>query len=404
MMVVISPSPMKDVAMPKNIVILLDGTSNQISADRTNILRLYGTLEKSEAQLVYYDPGVGTLGAEQAWLGFWRKTVEVWGMVTGYGMDQNVKEAYRFLVENFEAGPDGQDQIYIFGFSRGAYSARVLAGFLHAFGLMEKRNLNLLDYAYRAYKRIGSKVAGAGSENAWGEINLFSKTLRPYHPSVRLLGLFDTVSSVIESGRYGPRLRGHAFTNNNTSVQSVRQALAIHEKRIMFRPCLWPPGQAFKRNKFSNAAGAPQDTREVWFTGVHADVGGGYPEAESGLAKEALRWMIEQTRPTGLKFITSTVNQLVLGTSQGGNRKQYTKPSAFGQKQVSMNPAWAVLEFLPAFRPKASKRKRFFGFTLPLFELRHIPRAALIHHSVFERAAAYRDLPANLPPDYKIEP
>jgi len=390
--------------MPKKIVILLDGTSNQISADRSNILRLYGTLKKNDEQLVYYDPGVGTLGAEKAWLGFWRKTVEVWGMVTGYGLDQNVKEAYRFLVENFEAGPDGQDQIYICGFSRGAYSARVLAGFLHAFGIMEKRNLNLLDYAFRAYKRIGNRSAPNDSGAEFGEIRLFERTLRPYRPSIRLLGLFDTVSSVIESGRYGPRLKSHAFTDYNSSVQTVRHALAIHEKRIMFRPCFWPHGQEYNQTPFGTGEKAPQDLREVWFTGVHADVGGGYPEADSALAKEALSWMIEQIKPTGLIFITSTVNQLVLGTSQGGNRRQYTRPSPFGQKHVSMNPAWAVLEFLPAFRPKASKRKRIFGFTLPLFEPRHIPRAARIHHSVFERAAAYRDLPENLPPDYKIEP
>ena len=77
--------------MPKNIVILMDGTSNEISTDRTNILRLYGTLEKSERQLVYYEPGVGTFGAENAWLRFWRKAVEIWGLATGWGLDQNVK-------------------------------------------------------------------------------------------------------------------------------------------------------------------------------------------------------------------------------------------------------------------------------------------------------------------------
>ena len=91
--------------MAKNIVVLLDGTSNEISANRTNILRLYGTLEKSDRQLVYYDPGVGTFGAENAWLKFWRKAVEIWGMATGWGLDQNVKEAYRFLVENYDNEP-----------------------------------------------------------------------------------------------------------------------------------------------------------------------------------------------------------------------------------------------------------------------------------------------------------
>lgn len=93
--------------MPKNIVILLDGTSNEISANRSNILRLYGTLEKSGRQLVYYDPGVGTFGAENAWLRFWRKAVEILGLATGWGLDHNVKEAYRFLVENYDDGRSG---------------------------------------------------------------------------------------------------------------------------------------------------------------------------------------------------------------------------------------------------------------------------------------------------------
>lgn len=78
--------------MPKNIVILLDGTSNQVSADRTNVLRLYGILAKSEEQIVYYNPGVGTLGADGAWLRLWRNATEIWGLATGWGLDENVKE------------------------------------------------------------------------------------------------------------------------------------------------------------------------------------------------------------------------------------------------------------------------------------------------------------------------
>jgi uncharacterized protein (DUF2235 family) len=90
--------------MAKSIVILLDGTSNEISSDRSNILRLYGVLKKSAQQLVYYDPGVGTFGAEGAWSRFWRKAHEVWGLATGWGLDHNVKEAYRFLVEHYDSG------------------------------------------------------------------------------------------------------------------------------------------------------------------------------------------------------------------------------------------------------------------------------------------------------------
>ena len=119
------------------------------------MLRLYGVLAKDENQIVYYHPGVGTLGAEGSWLRLWCKITEIWGLATGWGLDGDVKESYRFLVEQYDPGrgpEEERDRIYIFGFSRGAYTARVLAGFIRALGLIEKQNLNLLDYAYRAYR------------------------------------------------------------------------------------------------------------------------------------------------------------------------------------------------------------------------------------------------------------
>ena len=90
--------------MPKSIILLCDGTSNEVARNRTNILRLYGCLKKDEHQLVFYDPGVGTFGAENAWLALYRKAAEVCGLITGWGLDANVKEAYRFLVENYDDG------------------------------------------------------------------------------------------------------------------------------------------------------------------------------------------------------------------------------------------------------------------------------------------------------------
>jgi uncharacterized protein (DUF2235 family) len=396
--------------MPKNIVILLDGTSNEISADRTNILRLYGTLEKSDRQLVYYDPGVGTIGAENAWFRFWRDAGEVWGMATGWGLDQNVKEAYRFLVENYERGGkdddrSDRDRIYIFGFSRGAYSARVLAGFINAFGLIERRNLNLIDYAYRAYKRIGENAGskddaeGKGDKNSsFAEIHLYERLLDPDRPPIRLLGLFDTVSSVIEHGRHGPRFRSHAFTKTNRSVETVRHAIAIDERRTMFGPRLWPEGGEYRANPFNQAGAKDQDVREVWFNGVHCDVGGGYPEAEGKLAKLSLKWMIEQTEPAGLHYRTQTVNEIVLGT-----RKPYVAPDATAKPHNSMNAGWAILEFIPRRRPRDSRRRGLLGLTIPFFERRTIPEGARIHRSVLDRAKAAGVNPPNLPSKYLIE-
>ena len=186
--------------MPKNIVILFDGTSNEISSNRTNILRMFGCLEKSAQQVVYYSPGVGTFGADNALSYHWRKMVELVGMATGWGIDQTVKEAYRFLVSHYDKGKGGtdRDRIYIFGYSRGAYTARVLAGFINCLGLMHKDHLNLLNPAFRAYKAVNEM----GDETTdWSELNLYDRMLQPDHPPIRCLGLFDTVASVIELGR-----------------------------------------------------------------------------------------------------------------------------------------------------------------------------------------------------------
>ncbi len=392
--------------MPKKIVLLLDGTSNQIDAkQRTNVLRLYQCLKKSDAQVVYYDPGVGTIGDENAWLTAWRRVQEVWGMATGWGLDANVKDAYRFLVENYDPGggkdEDGNeipaDEIYLFGFSRGAYSARVLAGFLHAFGIMQPRNLNLLNYAYRAYKRIGE----GGGAHAFEEIRLYEAILDPHRPVIRFMGLFDTVASVIEWGRIAPRLKSHAFTRTNPSVEAVAHAAAIHERRTMFRAKLWPEGQRYKPNRFMKDEDAPEQyVREVWFWGVHGDVGGGYGEAASGLGKLPLVWMIEEADAQGALFHTQNVNRFARGTREG---EPYVPPDPLGKRHESLTFWWWILELLPRRKPEGSKRASLFGWYLPLADPRAIPEDARLHWSVKVRAEHEGRWPGNTPDTYRIE-
>lgn len=392
--------------MPKNIVILFDGTSNEISEDRTNILRLYGTLKRDSQQVVFYDPGVGTLAADNALFRTWPRVVEFWGQATGYGLDTNVKEAYRFLVQTYAHGKSGEarDRIYLFGFSRGAYSARVLAGFIHAFGLMTPDQLNLLDYVYRAYKRIGEDTVDVpelgerkGADKSFAEMKLFERALQPDRPPIRLLGLFDTVASVIERGVIGWRLRSHAFTRTNRSVQSVRHAVAIDERRVMFRPNLWPEDQPYWGNPFNRSAAVDQDAVEVWFRGVHGDIGGGYPEKRSALAKVPLDWMIRETGPMGLKFKTLTVNEIVLGQNP---KKHYVAPDGSARPQDSMDKIWPALEFLPAKSGPTypTRRATLGGWHIPFFEPRVIPEGARIHRTVVENDPK----PGNLPMDYVI--
>ncbi len=412
--------------MGKNIVILFDGTSNEISADRTNVLRLFGALERSDKQIVYYDPGVGTFGAANAWSNAYRKSVEFWGLATGWGLDENVKEAYRFLVDNYDPGePDAngrhpnRDRIYIFGFSRGAYTARVLAGFIHALGLMSKYHVNLIDYAYNTYKGVSQTEQKAGgtdaaevdkeAPSAFNTMRLYERTLKTYRPPIKLLSLFDTVSSVIVWGKWRPQFVTLPFTDRNPSVEVVRHALAIDERRTMFNPLPWLPGQEYWGKPFRPPAPGPQDFKEVWFAGVHGDVGGGYPEKESAAIKIPLSWMIDETRATGLDYDNEVVNELVLGKNKNP-RNAYVRPDATARLHDSMNWAWKLLEYMPRRVPITSWRKR--GDTtriyLPLADRRFIPDGARIHQSVIERMSSNKVSPSysppNLPSSYVEEP
>jgi uncharacterized protein (DUF2235 family) len=388
----------------KKIVLLLDGTSNEIEAQRTNILRLYGCLEKSDTQLVYYDPGVGTISERNYWSRRQQKLSEVWGMATGRGIDENVKEAYRFLVENYQgrgAADEGRDQIYVFGFSRGAYTARMLAGFIYTIGLLEPRNLNLVDYAYRAYKRIGNKAG----EGAFSEVGLYQRILQADRPPVEFLGLFDTVASVIEPrGRGFLRLKSHAYTARNPGVKIVRHAAALHERRRMFNVQPWREGQRFHMDPLDKDSNERQDAKEVWFTGWHGDIGGGEPEEESGLAKIALQWMLEEagqwdpTTKTGLEINQNLVNLLVLGTAPAD--KPRSKPDAHARLHKSMNALWWLVEYLPLPFKQAGKGV----WRITACQRRKVPSGALIHASVLARAEKDGGkLPANVPEKRGVE-
>jgi uncharacterized protein (DUF2235 family) len=398
-------SSMGENVMSKNIVILFDGTSNEISADRTNILRLFGCLERSSQQIVYYDPGVGTFGAEGNWSSLSRDAYEFLGLATGWGLDHNVKEAYRFLVENYDCGPlegtrhPDRDRIYIFGFSRGAYSARVLAGFIHTFGLMSRYHLNLLDYAYRTYKGIPAteqtEAAGPGAESPFATMRLYEKTLRNDRPPIKLLGLLDTVASVIEPGKWLPQMKTHPFTRTNPSVEWVRHAVAIDERRTMFQPELWIPDQNYRGSPFKPVA-SKQNFKEVWFAGVHGDIGGGYPETESGQIKIPLDWMIRETGDIQLVYKPTTIDNVVRGLPA---KSGYVRLDPTARLHDSMTAMWKPLEYLPRRILENSFRKHGnrSGIYIPLRDHRLIPDGAMLHQSVQTRMAAGGYAPPNLP-------
>ena len=137
----------------KNVVVCCDGTGNEVSENISNVLKLYRVLRKTgktaPRQVVFYDPGVGTLARPDPWTKLRQDAVTVLGLMTGYGLDDNVLAAYTFLINNYEDG----DDIYLFGFSRGAYAVRMLAGLIHKVGLLAPQQQNLAGAALTAYKQ-----------------------------------------------------------------------------------------------------------------------------------------------------------------------------------------------------------------------------------------------------------
>src|SRR3954447_24948403 len=144
----------------RNLVVCLDGTNNEPETGTTNVARIYDLAQKNASQLVYYDPGVGTMGARGAVTRIGKALTRVAGLLVGYGIKDNIEEAYTWLSRNYQEN----DEIYVFGFSRGAYTARALTGMLHTVGLLRPGTENLVPYALKLYARGGPPAPPPGVE------------------------------------------------------------------------------------------------------------------------------------------------------------------------------------------------------------------------------------------------
>jgi uncharacterized protein (DUF2235 family) len=216
--------------MSKNIVICCDGTGNEVEGNLSNVLKLYRILPKNENQRVYYTPGIGTIGTDDNWTRVKQNTKSVFELATGYGLDDDILGGYAFICKEFEE----RDSIFLFGFSRGAYAVRALAGFIHMVGLLQRDQLNVANYALTAYKR--SSQANDFSI-AWN----FSKIIGSRRATIKFIGVWDTVASVLvpRPDRIIPTLQTLPYTRTNKSVEVFRHAMAIDEKRRMFRLNRW---------------------------------------------------------------------------------------------------------------------------------------------------------------------
>jgi uncharacterized protein (DUF2235 family) len=378
----------------RNLVLLLDGTSNEVKEDLTNVLKLYRSAVRDESQRVFYGPGIGTVPLVSDWNPLAQRAAAVFGLATGWGLDDNLIAAYRHLAEAYREG----DRIFLFGFSRGAYTARALAGMIHLLGLFEPEQMNLVPYALTAYKR----------DDRAGRLNIawrFRRVIGGRRVPIWFLGVWDTVASILtRSGAFSlPSLTYLPYTKSNPSVQTFRQAAAIDERRSMFRLYRWPPGKEFKPDPFG-PDGPPQDERTVWFAGSHSDVGGGHAESESQIAKLPLIWLAREAEACGLRINQSLFAHVAEGRQLPDGRHLYVAPDPLGPIHDSLTCAWWPLEFLP----KGTQWKRFpektgsGGFYLPRGEPRKIDDGAFLHSSVIERKEKMGYAPINLPKVFEI--
>jgi uncharacterized protein (DUF2235 family) len=311
------------VAQAHHIVLFIDGTWNEASpGEETNVRRLFeaSLFEPSGAppQVTYYLPGVGIdvrqsapgrpvglFGPElarsariQAELPYVLEVARpLLGGGFGLGTQARIKEAYAFLCTQFVR--PRQDRVFLFGFSRGAFAARSLAGFVSRVGILLADKLHLVEQAYSVYEqgkdREDTLLAAFLEEFAGARMirSIEDADALPIH----FLGVWDTV------GALGLPCRLRRFTAEHTehhqvtvppTVTIVRHALALHELRALFEPLLFEQS-------------GRGDLEQVFFPGAHADVGGGYPPAVSGLADIALRWMADEAAHEGLR-IDATVD------------------------------------------------------------------------------------------------
>lgn len=297
--------------MPKKIVVFADGTGNAFSTQESNVWRLYSALDQSYPdQIAHYIKGVGTSGF---------KPFALLDGATGIGVPSNVRKLYRFISWNWEPG----DEIYMFGFSRGAFTIRTLTGLMHSEGLIPVQiGKETVSHAEMNRNSMAAWRSYRSKTTSWRDTlftitivrfirdvllwlfhlltrlvfghRLYStvadETAKQHRNDVRItfIGLFDTVEAFgvpIEEFRRAIdwAIWPISFRNNVLcgNVQSARHALSLDDERETFHPV-----------RFDIARSGAERIKEVWFAGVHSDVGGGYPEDD--LAHVPLLWMLQE--------------------------------------------------------------------------------------------------------------
>ncbi|KIO16314.1 hypothetical protein M407DRAFT_86155 [Tulasnella calospora MUT 4182] len=395
--------------MPRALVLCFDGTGDSFDDDCTNVVRFVEALEKRrpDKQIYYYQPGIGTSQPQGEGVASRQWVAKKLDQALAWYLDAHIMGGYRFLMENYQEG----DKICMFGFSRGAYTARCLAGMVHKVGLLPRFNEEHLGFAYRKYldhTPKGRKVAQA-----------FKRAFSISVP-IEFVGVWDTVASVGWTFKHLP------FTDSNTIIRRFRHALALDEHRVEFMPNPWHvpskdpnaaehdpdsgtamistahksrlpgtvrgwlsfPKQVFRtlfmldpvdaggddasvfmlhpvdaggddtldndtKEDFEYHFGVPTDVQEVWFAGCHADVGGGSTQNNNihTLANPSLQWMVSEVlkhAPYVLFRPDAFTYDRAFSTYTQNDPK--TDANAPKNDQLVKKPVWLILEYIPIFQ------------------------------------------------------
>ncbi len=342
----------------KNIILCSDGTGNRGGKGHgTNVWRLYNGVHlriSNPRQITYYDDGVGTDD---------NKYLRAFGGAFGWGFTRNVKQAYRFLVRNWEQG----DSIYMFGFSRGAYTVRALAAFVAHCGMIKNGREESETGLEEKIRRLVDAYHREKVDDNYEDVEL----TRPV--PIESVGVWDTVSAIglpfdmlLKTFIYRFfhfKFRDHELRD---AVKSGMQALAIDDERRTFHPTLWKEDRA--------------GIEQVWFAGVHSNVGGGYPKQE--MSHVALEWMISKCKWDGIKGIVF-------------------EPEFEDEVRRNANVHGRLYDS----RAGAAAYYRFAPRDIDLLCRENDIKTVKIHQSVFERIQSATDgyNPGSIPVDHPVE-
>ncbi|KAE8404320.1 hypothetical protein BDV37DRAFT_282868 [Aspergillus pseudonomiae] len=423
----IDPCGCDDSAPTRELVLCFDGTGNTFRADgsETNILKIFRMLDRTkDNRYCYYQPGIGmdttitTRSMVSLALQPFRNlpTAGILDQALASSFDEHVISGYRFLARRWVPG----SRIYLFGFSRGAYTARFLNEMLDYAGLISADNEETIPFVWKAFLKYKFADPGQERDDAEASLRLSRETMCRSPGLVHFLGLFDTVNSVAEFA-----LDVSKDNELQPSPKTMRHAVSIDEKRIKFQPVLFEPppidGMKAKTHRVSTWAAngeatiskiphpnVKEDFEEVYFAGDHSDVGGGWPSQKTKASQIPLMWMVQEAIRAGLTFDPIQLSKHDCFDPMMGD---YDRDILKAAEQAKIHDSldydfgkglevlfWRLMEYMPFKRTKVGPDGEFHETRWHGRGLRRpLPPAAKIHSSVFHRLRYDRDYkPFNL--------